>query len=163
MAVGIDAPCQCRSGAGARPAEKGLAQQGITSFLTPSRESAISKRNGFYGWMLNGERVYQALASTYPLLMATDYFEGCVSFETYPRAITCAVLGKDVASAKQKRAQRRQLLERMELDTRMLKSIDAVDAALCVDGKMLAGRESLPVRRCHRRTHLGSCRDIRPG
>lgn len=54
-----------------------------------------------------------------------------MSFETYPHAIACAFLGKDIASAKLKRIQRRQLLEDAGTDTKTLRSIDAVDAALC--------------------------------
>jgi len=81
--------------------------------------------------MFNGERVYQALASTYPLLVDEGYSGVRVSFETFPHAIACTMLGRDVASARQKRTQRRQLLEWIGIDTRMLKSIDEVDAALC--------------------------------
>lgn len=145
VVVGIDSPCQWRAGDGARLAERELAQQGITSFSTPTRKQALSNAKRFYGWMFNGERVYQALAATYPLLTATDYSEGRVSFETFPHAITCALLGKDVASAKQKRTQRRQLLEGMGIDTSMLKSIDAVDAALCaLTARCLLERKSYP-------------------
>ena len=81
--------------------------------------------------MFVGERVYRALAGVYPLLSTARYAGGRVSFETYPHAITCALLGKDVASARQKRIQRRQLLERMGVDVTMLTSVDARDAALC--------------------------------
>ncbi|MCP3024305.1 DUF429 domain-containing protein [Cupriavidus basilensis] len=131
VAVGIDAPCHWRPGDGARLAEKELARERIYSFSTPTRDRATSNANGFYGWMFNGERVYQAFAPTYPLLSDKDYAKGKVSFETFPHAITCAMLGKAVASAKLKSTQRRKLLERIGIDTRMLKSIDAVDAALC--------------------------------
>lgn len=41
------------------------------------------------------------------------------------------MLSTDVASAKRKRLQRRALLEDVGIDTRLLKSIDALDAALC--------------------------------
>lgn len=58
-AVGIDAPCQWRIGEAGRQAEKALAQQRIFSFATPTRELAMASKSGFYGWMLNGERVYQ--------------------------------------------------------------------------------------------------------
>ncbi|WP_316150631.1 DUF429 domain-containing protein [Cupriavidus sp. BIC8F] len=131
MAVGVDAPCQWRTGNGARLAEKELAQARISSFSTPTWELALSNTANFYGWMFNGERVYQALSSTYPLLMGRAYTGGRISFETFPYAITCALLGRDAASAKLKSTQRRQLLEGLGIDTKMLKSIDAVDAALC--------------------------------
>lgn len=92
--------------------------------------------------MFNGERVYHAFAPTYPLLSDKDYAKGRVSFETFPHAITCAMLGRDVASAKEKRSQRRQLLEKARIATNALKSIDAVDAALCAltARYLLAGR-----------------------
>lgn len=131
IAVGVDSPCQWRGGDGARPAERELARKGISSFSTPTRQLALSNAKNFYGWMFSGERVYRALASIYPLLVDKAYSRGRVSFETFPYAVTCALLGRDIASAKQKLTQRRQLLERMGIDTRMLKSIDEVDAALC--------------------------------
>jgi hypothetical protein len=52
--------------------------------------------------MFNGERLYQALAATHPLLGESQYAGGPFCFETFPHAVTCAMLGTDVASAKQK-------------------------------------------------------------
>lgn len=130
-AIGIDSPCLWGKPDGARLAERILAQRRIFSFATPTRERAEANRSGFYGWMFNGERVYQSLAGTHPLLTESRYTKGQVTFETFPHAITCAMLGVGVASAKQKRVQRRQLLEDVGIDTRPLKSIDAIDAALC--------------------------------
>jgi predicted RNase H-like nuclease len=91
----------------------------------------MTNTSGFYGWMLNGERVYQALSTSHPLLKTVNDHRGTSCFETFPHAITCALLGTDVASAKVKRIQRRQLLEDSGIDTYLLKSIDALDAALC--------------------------------
>jgi predicted nuclease with RNAse H fold len=133
VAVGIDSPCQWgRPGVG-RTAEKELAAERIFCFSTPTRERATNATSGFYGWMFNGERLYQALAATYPLLHEAQYSGGvrAVCFETFPHAVTCSMLGTNVASAKHKRQQRRQLLENAAIDTRSLKSIDAIDAALC--------------------------------
>lgn len=131
IAVGIDAPCRWGVPGRGRCAEKQLARKRIFSFSTPTRDRATTNSSGFYGWMLNGEKVYQALATTHPLLTDERYSNGRVSFETFPHAITCAMLGIDVASAKHKRQQRRQLLEDAGIATQSLKSIDAVDAALC--------------------------------
>jgi predicted nuclease with RNAse H fold len=141
LAVGIDAPCAWGTEAGGRLAEKELARQGIFCFATPLRERAMSNINGFYGWMFNGERMYQTFSPTYPLLTTQGYGEGRVSFETFPHAITCAMLGKE-ASAKRKRVERRLLLERQGIDTDALKSIDAIDAALCAltAGFLLEGK-----------------------
>jgi predicted nuclease with RNAse H fold len=142
VAVGIDAPCQWGIEAEGRLAEKQLAQGGVFCFATPTRERAVSSASGFYGWMLNGERVYRTFATAYPLPTSKEYSGGRVSFETFPHAITCAVLGKEAASARKKRVQRRELLALSGIDGTDLKSIDAVDAALCAlaAGCLLAGR-----------------------
>lgn len=131
VAVGIDSPCRWGQPKSGRLAEKALAKERIFSFATPTRERAAANTSGFYGWMFCGERVYQALAATHPLLSDVGYAGGKVCFETFPHAITCAMLGTAEASAKRKRVQRRQLLRDAGIDPRPLKSIDAVDATLC--------------------------------
>jgi predicted nuclease with RNAse H fold len=130
-AVGIDAPCRWRTGAAGRLAEKALARQRIFSFATPARDLAMASKSGFYGWMFNGERVYDAFAAHFALFGGRETITGRVCFETFPHAITCAFLGTDVASAKQKGPQRRAILEREGIATAPLTSIDDVDAALC--------------------------------
>ena len=131
VAVGIDAPCVWRSAGGARLAERDMARAGVKAFSTPSRVAALASTSGFYGWMFNGERVYRSLAAAYPVLAAPAYSGGRISFETFPHAITSAILGRKVASAKLKGAQRRQVLASFGIDTSLLTTIDAVDAALC--------------------------------
>ncbi|AOR72764.1 hypothetical protein BBJ41_34720 [Burkholderia stabilis] len=131
VAVGVDAPSLWWAGAGRRAAEQALARERISCFPTPSREQAVASTSGFFDWMFVGERVYRALADAYPLLTDARYAGGRASFETYPYAITCALLGKAVASAKQKRNQRRQLLEQLGIDVSTLRSVDARDATLC--------------------------------
>jgi predicted nuclease with RNAse H fold len=142
-AVGIDAPCQWRIGEAGRQAEKALAQQRIFSFATPTRELAMASKSGFYGWMFNGERVYDAFAPHFPLFKNGGEIGGRACFETFPHAITCAFFGREVACAKQKRTQRRRILEGAGIDATSLRSIDEVDAALCaltanylLDGKV---------------------------
>ncbi|KVQ45754.1 hypothetical protein WT21_18945 [Burkholderia territorii] len=131
VAVGVDAPSLWWSGSGRRAAEQALARERISCFPTPSREQAMASTSGFFDWMFMGERVYRALADAYPLLTGERYAGGRVSFETYPYAITCAMLGKAIASAKQKRNQRRQLLIKLGIDVSTLRSVDARDATLC--------------------------------
>jgi predicted nuclease with RNAse H fold len=131
VAVGVDAPALWRSGVAARHAERALAGAGISLFSTPDRASAVASTSGFYGWMFNGERVYRTLAAAYPLLATPAYAGGRICFETFPHAITAAFLGRDVASAKLKGVQRRQVLEQAGIDTALLTTIDALDAALC--------------------------------
>lgn len=128
-AVGIDAPCRWATKAGRRAAESALARQQIALFSTPTRELAGSNR--FYEWMLSGELIYATFCDTYPLLTAASTRSSRVCFETFPHAITCAMLGIDVASARMKRIQRRGILENAGIDTSALKSIDDIDAALC--------------------------------
>ncbi|AOK06376.1 DUF429 domain-containing protein [Burkholderia sp. AU28942] len=145
MAVGVDAPSLWWSGTGRRAAEQALARERISCFPTPSREQAVASTSGFFDWMFMGERVYRALADAYPLLTNVHYAGGRVSFETYPYAITCAMLGTAIASAKLKRNQRRHLLTQLGIDVSALRSVDARDAALCaltaqyvLDGKARA-------------------------
>lgn len=126
--VSVDAPCQWADRV-PRQAEREMAREGIFSFSTPSRTKALT--SPFYGWMFNGERMYAALAEAYPLLDAPDKRTTPSTFETFPHAISCALLGQDVASAKIKGRQRRALLAALGLDAMLLKSIDALDAALC--------------------------------
>lgn len=128
VVVAVDAPCQWAERI-PRQAEREMAREGIFSFSTPSRAKA--QVSAFYGWMFNGERMYAALAEAYPLLDAPDKGSTPASFETFPHAITCALLGKDVASAKIKGRQRRALVAALGFNTMPLKSIDALDAALC--------------------------------
>nr|NMF96458.1 DUF429 domain-containing protein [Aromatoleum toluolicum] len=146
VAVGIDSPCRWAQPQSGRLAERALAKERIFSFPTPTptptRERAAANASGFYGWMFCGERVFQALGATHPLLNDVRYAGGMVCFETFPHAVTCAMLGTAEASAKRKRVQRRQLLQDAGIDPTPLKSIDAVDAALCAltAQYVLAGR-----------------------
>lgn len=130
-AIGIDSPCLWGIPEAGRRAERELAKERISSFATPTRERALANTSGFYGWMFCGERIYQTLAASYPLLNGASYQQGRICFETFPHAISCALLGREVASAKKKKAQRRELLESAGINTTTLKSIDAIDAALC--------------------------------
>lgn len=131
VAVGVDSPCRWSLDGAGRLAEKELAKEKIFCFSTPTQERALASTSGFYGWMFSGEKVFETLAPTYPLLTERRYAGGQVSFETFPHAITCSLLGREVASAKLKRVQRRKLLEDAGINTSSLTSIDAVDAALC--------------------------------
>ncbi|RFU46947.1 DUF429 domain-containing protein [Paraburkholderia sp. DHOC27] len=130
-AVGIDAPCRWGAEGTGRSAEKALARQRISCFATPTRDRAIGNRSGFYRWMLNGERIYDTFSRHFPLFTKDDADHDRVCFETFPHAIASAFLGREVASAKQKRVQRRHILENAGIETAALTNIDSVDAALC--------------------------------
>lgn len=134
--VAVDAPCHWRSGAEARAAERELMGDGISCFVSPTREQALASSSGFYGWMLCGEALYRELARHgYALAEAADELRSqrrC--FETFPHAITVQLhraLGLEPAVASRKRPERRALLERLGVDCRSLSSIDWLDAALC--------------------------------
>jgi predicted nuclease with RNAse H fold len=131
VAIGIDAPSQWATAGGGRAAERALARAGMSCFATPTRERAAANAAGFYDWMFQGEQLYRALAATHPPLRTAGYAGAPCCFETFPHAITCALLGVAVVSAKQKRVQRRQALKCVGIATAALRSIDAVDAALC--------------------------------
>jgi predicted nuclease with RNAse H fold len=140
-AVGIDAPCRWAEVGRGRLAERELARQHIHCFATPTREQAKSSPSGFYDWMLCGEQVYHAFAAAYPLLGSRKYAGNRVSFETFPHAIACSVLRKEAVSAKRKLVERRRLLETVGVNPASLRSIDAIDAALCAwtAGRLVAG------------------------
>ena len=125
-AIGIDAPCRWRTGS-MRAAERDLARARISAYATPSFDTACL--NPFYGWMLNGAALYQALEPEFPLL-TQDTVPKRVSFETFPHAVACALAGS-IVSAKKKNAVRRGLLGSLGLGASELPNIDYVDAALC--------------------------------
>ncbi len=83
----------------------------------------------YYGWMLQGEALFQDLEPSHPLLTALPITgPGC--FETFPHAITWDLRGGH-ATAANKRAQGYELLEQAGIDLASLTSIDRIDAALC--------------------------------
>lgn len=129
--IGIDSPCMWPQPGSRRQAEMQLAAQRVSCFFTPSRQKALESTSGFYDWMFNGERVYQALAQTHPVLRQPRYESGQVCFETFPHAVTRALSGAEVTRASNKREQRRHLLEREGIKTDRLRSVDDLDAAVC--------------------------------
>jgi predicted nuclease with RNAse H fold len=129
LMVGVDAPCMWRQGDAARQAERDMARAGVSSFSTPTE--ARGRESAFFGWMFFGMRVYQSLQATHPRLQTAHHAMGPACFETFPHAITCALLGTDVARAGLKGTQRKALLESLGIDTGNLTSVDARDAALC--------------------------------
>ncbi len=127
--VAVDAPCAWSADGRSRPAELALKKLPIQCFSTPSRDAALAHPKDHFGWMINGERMFQALAPSYPLASETTV-DVPGSIETFPQAVACALAGTRV-SAKRKGAVRRDLLRRQGLDMRLLTNIDFVDAALC--------------------------------
>ena len=97
----------------------------------------------YYGWMLQGEALFQNLEPSHPLLTALPITgPGC--FETFPHAITLHLRGGH-ATAANKRAQGSELLEQAGIDLASLTSIDRIDAAMCA----LAAHHAAVGRACH--------------
>jgi predicted nuclease with RNAse H fold len=129
-AVGIDAPIEWSKSGKARCAERELAASGIRCFSTPFEEAARSHPTNYFGWMLNGAALYRNMENYYRRFEGDRWSGAAVCFETFPQAVACALAGQ-VISARNKRATRRALLDKAGVDTDPLRSIDAVDAALC--------------------------------
>ena len=127
--IGIDAPCGWSNDSGSRVAERILNNEGVHCFYTPKLEKAQGHKTNFYGWVFNGMKIYNALHRDYPLFDGEE-IEGRRSFETFPHAISRALGGPDM-TAKGKREQRRNLLEKARIDVSTLTNMDWVDAALC--------------------------------
>jgi len=132
--IAIDAPCRWSSDGRARPCERELNAVGIRCFASPSRTAALSHPSNYYGWMLQGEALYRELEASHPLLSGLPapglQASDTACFETFPHAIAWHLRGGN-ADARQKRPQRRALLEQAGVDTAALTSIDWIDAALC--------------------------------
>lgn len=134
--IAIDAPCRWSTPAepGPRPCERELLAAGIRCFPSPTRHAALNHPSDYYGWMLQGEALYQQLESSHPLLTHPPRrgvpLVGPACFETFPHAISWHLRGGQ-ASAAEKRAQRSALLSQAGIDTAPLTSIDRIDAALC--------------------------------
>ena len=129
-AVGIDAPIKWSTTGKARAAERELIASKISCFPTPREEVARSHPTNYFGWMLNGARLYRAMEHHFRRFDGTNVSGRTVCFETFPQAIACSLAGR-VISAKNKGVARRALLKSAGVRTELLLSIDAVDAALC--------------------------------
>jgi predicted nuclease with RNAse H fold len=125
--IAVDAPCRWSLTGSCRRAERCLVSKGIRCFATPVRTRAEAGK--FYQWMLNGETLYQELATHYTLFDGTPILEP-ICIETFPHAIVCA-MAERVVSSKHKAEVRRAALWRRGYDTRNLPNIDFIDAALC--------------------------------
>ena len=127
--VAVDAPCAWSQSSMSRQAERDLRLGGrkIHCFATPTRARADGKR--FYGWVFNGEKLYQRLTDHFRLFDG-DRRDGSICFETFPHAVICALAGSVVATTP-KVSTRRAALRDLGYDDRVLANIDFVDAGLC--------------------------------
>ena len=129
--VAVDAPCGWSQSTSSRQAERDLklGKKKIHCFATPTRPHAEANKKGFFGWVFNGERLYELLVPHYPLFNGSC-LKDPTCFETFPHAIVCAFAGK-VVPAKPKASNRRKVLRARGYDPSPLPSIDFIDAALC--------------------------------
>jgi predicted nuclease with RNAse H fold len=127
--IAIDAPCRWSPDGRPRPCERELLAQGIRCFTSPTREQAVAHPTNTFGWMLQGEALFQALEPTHPLLASLP-IAGPACFETFPHAITWLLRGGH-ATANQKVSQRRALLEQAGINPAPFTRIDWIDASLC--------------------------------
>lgn len=125
--VGVDAPCRWSVADKHREADRLLNQKGMHCFYTPTRDRA--EGNPFYSWMLNGEKLFQALLAHFRLYTGQRDAKR-VCFETFPHAIVCALKG-EIVPAHPKTSVRREVLKNLGLDISSLTNIDFIDAALC--------------------------------
>jgi hypothetical protein len=105
-------------------------RKGIRCFSSPTHQKAHTPhRTGYFDWMLQGEKLYQSLEASHPLVRRLPIAgPGC--FETFPHAITWHLRGGQ-AQAAQKRAQRQALLRQAGIVLAPRTSIDLIDAVLC--------------------------------
>ncbi|HWB02769.1 MAG TPA: DUF429 domain-containing protein [Verrucomicrobiales bacterium] len=130
-AIAIDAPSAWSLDGRARPAERLLMHKKIWCFATPDRLTALSHPRKHFGWMLQGERLIRALKNTHPLIRDPQVRPSVsYCFETFPHAIACC-FSNQVLSARNKRGDRRDLLEDQQITGLEKAGIDFVDAALC--------------------------------
>ena len=129
--VAADAPCGWSQSGSSRQAERDLmlGEQKINCFAIPTRAHALAHKKGFYGWVFNGEKLYQELKRHFKLFDGKRR-KGRACFETFPHAIACFLAGK-VVPAKPKASKRRNILSERRYDVKELSNIDFIDAALC--------------------------------
>ena len=130
ITIAIDAPCCWSPDGRMRSAERELARRGISCFSTPTRAAAVAHPKNYFGWMLAGERLFEALGETHPRYDDSQKPGTPVCLETFPQAVACTLAGR-VVSAREKTTIRRQLLVDKGVDISRLTNIDLVDAMLC--------------------------------
>jgi predicted nuclease with RNAse H fold len=119
--VAIDSPPAWAPDGRARWCERELQQLGVSIFTTP--DAARGMTNAFYDWMRTGFAMFEG-ARDYPTL------------ETFPHATAIALLGRRperglLRDPHAKRAWRLAALDAARVDTRELRTLDEIDAALC--------------------------------
>ena len=132
--VAIDSPPAWGTQGRSRRCERAIRALGMGIFSTPSDPATFT--HPFYTWMVAGHAAFaSAERAGYPLHLGEGTVRGR-ALEVYPHAAALR-LGGDPASGP-KRVWRRAVLERWGVDTRRLRSVDALDAALAAVTGVLA-------------------------
>jgi predicted nuclease with RNAse H fold len=129
-AVAVDAPCGWSASGRSREAERAMLRHGIRAYNVPARH--LAQLHGFHAWMLQGEAVYSAMQPHFPLWTSSACpSEGPFCFETFPHAVTCALLGR-IVRGQDKSTDRLAALATagIRLPERPL-SQDDIDACIC--------------------------------
>ena len=126
--IAVDAPSRWSQSGSSRCAERELYAHGIRCFYSPSKEVASQK--AFYGWMLNGEKLYDCLGLNHYPRFEGQVNNGKICIETFPHAIVWALSGLKIPEGT-KRTIRREILTRKGYNISSLTNIDYLDAALC--------------------------------
>ena len=131
--IAIDAPCGwALPGERSRLCERQLLAAGIHCFATPTRAAALASPSNFYGWMLRGEALYEALQQRgIAVARHREALQGRCCFESFPHGITIALSAQIEVRAALKLEQRSALLQRFGIPLTGLSSIDWIDAAVC--------------------------------
>ncbi len=124
--VAVDAPARRARRGPSRACERELNDMGIRCFYTPARLSDIP----FYDWVRHGFRVYETVRA-----------RRIRTVEVFPHA-SAVVLARRLARGESKGAFRRRVLRDHDVDVKLLRTQDQVDAALAaITGlRKLAGR-----------------------
>jgi len=158
--VAVDAPCTWSKEGKSRPCETELRGRGIKCFSTPNAQvmdrleaEGTSGQKAFYGWMKQGEKMYDQLKkSGFPLLRIDPVAGESFCFETFPHAIAHALL-KPKVTGREKRAQRSWLLDDRKTHFPKGLGIDFIDAAVCAHMAHIVATsgdfELLPERSLH--------------
>lgn len=137
--VAVDSPCRWSSTGRSRFAERDIkARTGISTYSTPSR--AVGKTHPFYEWVRNGQTLYRLFEKSHSLFTG-EAGTSLQCVETFPQAVACALAG-EILPAKRKCTNRRDTLEKLGLDTSILKNIDFIDAALCAVAALYVHKNS---------------------
>ena len=132
--VAIDSPPAWGIAGRSRACERAVRALGMGIFSTPSDPAVFA--HPFYAWMVAGHAAFAAARRAgYPLYASGDRVRGH-ALEVFPHA-TGVRLGGAPASGP-KRLWRRVVLERWGIDTSLLRSVDALDAALAALTGLLA-------------------------